>query len=207
MPKISVKTTSFIIAITVLYTVVVLIAMELILTNQHAGTYFTLLRETLFITPVFYMLRVLVHFHEKRSIIVAFWFFVVMDILIALTSLAVTPNTNGTLLLGYFSLIFVIIVITLVILFFKIQNDELMYPYVLFGFSYIAYIFLTYTGIFVLGATKQIIVYYISIFSVLLIPVSMFYALFKISKYIAKLDKLNATIAQFGNNPGNIEEV
>jgi hypothetical protein len=196
--KISIKNTRLMLGISSIYAIVMIALIVYTLQGYRQGIYMTLVRETLFVVPLVYMLQVLKLSEEKRSIIIAFTVFIYLDIIAAVLTPAVTGRTNVQMTLGAAILLLTIAIIVLIVQFFKIRNEELSVPYSIFGFAYIFYVFFSMICILLSNTFRYPIFVRIGVSSILLIPLAQLYVLSRIYKHLKKQEDLNLSINQLG---------
>jgi hypothetical protein len=196
--KINTKATLYTTIVTVIYTLIVVLAVIYQFYSYQPAFYFHIFREILFMIPVMYLFAVLKHFHKKKSVIITFIIFVIFDIGLALLASLDQALISKPLVFGSLTLFLLVLLFVLMVQFLGLRNEFLRYPYFLFALSYFVCTILGVLGIVFLVVGYNSL-YKVVLLTVFLIPLSLFYALANISKYIAQQDKLNQSIMEFGN--------
>lgn len=185
-------------AITTIYAIIMIVLTLFAIQGRQQGIYMALIRETLFVVPLVYMLQVLKRFDEKRSIIIAFTVFIYLDIIVSVLAASAEQSTIIQLAFNAAVLLFTTAVIVLLVQFFKIRNQEFLVPFCFFGFAYIFYFFIILLSAALSYRFKYSAFTKVGIFSVLLIPAAQLYVLSRIHKYLNTQEILNRSIAQLG---------
>lgn len=182
--KITTRSTSFVIAITLVYAVLLIITIISILGGGQMSVPFILLNEAAYITPVIYLTVILGYLRESNSIKIGYWVYIIYDLALGTYYLLLKPGDYTLSVYFYSRVITIIIVIILIILSFRIKNMLFTYAFCLYWFFLLFVLFVKTVGWFMLISRWTTQVYKFSILSEILLPLSMLYILFKTLKYL-----------------------
>ena len=182
--KITTRSTSFVIAITLTYAVLLIITIISLLGGEKMSVPFILLSEAAYITPVIYLTVILGYLRESNSIKIGYWVYIIYDLALGTYYLLLKPADYTISVYFYSRLITIIIVIILITQSFRIKNIIFTYPFCLYWFFLLFVLFIKTVGWFMLISRWTTQVYRFSIISEILLPLSMLYILFKTLKYL-----------------------
>ena len=144
--KINSKTTSYVIIVTLIYTVILSIAMKSNFGLQPESKLLSVLDEIFYIIPIIYMIMVLSHLNEKKHIIITYMLYVISDVGVAIYFLLMRHSSNSAGVFVLISIMLVMLTMVLIIQSFQIQTKELTYSYCLYGFAMLFVFFFRLLG-------------------------------------------------------------
>lgn len=186
--KITTKTTSYIIALTIIYTIDLIVTIFCLLNKIHLNNLFIILSEIAYITPIIYMVMILSYLGERKTIRAAYWAYIICDVGLLLYYFTVKPSGHSIAPFLFPRFLAIGITFILIIQSFRIKNEKLIYPFCLYWLILLGVLFIKLIGWFTLISRWTIKIFQFSIILEILLPLSLLYMLFQTLKYLKSIE-------------------
>ena len=185
--NVSTKTTLYTIAVTLLYTICLIIAIVCRLNRIHLSTSFIILNEVTYILPIIYMAIILDYLGERRAIRALYWVYIICDIGMIIYYFSNPPQHSLTSIL--FPRVFAIsLTFILIIQSFRIKNQKLIYPFCIYWLILLGVLFVKLIGWFTMVSRWTTKIFHFGIIIEILLPLSILYILFQTLKYLKNIE-------------------
>lgn len=186
--KITTKTTSYIIALTIIYIIDLMVTIFCLLNKIHLNNLFIILSEVAYIIPIIYMVMILSYLGERKTIRAAYWAYIICDVGMLFYYLTVKPSGHSLTPFLFPRFLAIAITFILIIQSFRIKNEKLIYPFCLYWMILLGVLFVKLIGWFTMISRWTVKIYQFGIIIEILLPLSLLYILFQTFKYLKNIE-------------------